>query len=188
MAKSPTQITTGKVRLSYANIWTPKAMNEGQEPKYSVALLIPKTDKETLDKVKAAMKAAIDQGESILKDPKTGKMPTSVKKTLYDGDGEKPNGGEYGEECKGCYVLNTSSKQKPLIVDKNVEPILDQTEVYSGSYARVSVNFYAYNNSGSKGIGCGLGNIQKIADGEPLGGRTRPEDDFDAIEDDDLLS
>ena len=181
-----TKVVTGKVRLSYANIWEPAAIGN-QEPKYSVALLIPKSDKDTIAKIKAAIEAAKQQGVAT---KWGGKVPPKCDTTIHDGDGEKPNGGEYGEECQGHYVLNSNSKQKPGIVDKNVNPILDKTEVYSGCYARVSVGFYAYDSNGKKGIGCGLQNIQKLADGEPFGGRSRAEDDFEAIEDnnDDFLS
>jgi len=73
-------------------------------------------------------------------------------------------------------------------VDKNVQPILDSTEVYSGCYGRASITFYPFNTNGNRGIACGLQNLQKLADGESLGGRSRAEDDFEAYDDDDFLS
>lgn len=176
-----TKVVTGKVRLSYCNLFQPRAVEDGQEPKYSCTILIPKSDKATIQKIKTAIEAAKQAGISSVFG---GKLPPNLKTPIHDGDGEKPNGGEYGEECKGHYVINASSKQKPGIVDKNLNEIIDSTEVYSGCYARVSINFYAFNKSGNKGIACGLNNVQKIADGDYLGGRSRPEDDFDVVEDD----
>lgn len=176
-----TKVVTGKVRLSYCNIFQARAVEEGQEAKYSCTILIPKSDKTTIQKIKAAIEAAKQAGASVF----GGKVPANLKTPVHDGDGEKPNGGEYGEECKGHYVINASSKQKPGIVDRNLNEILDSTEVYSGCYAKVSINFYAFSKSGNKGIACGLNNVQKIADGDYLGGRSRPEDDFEVEDDDD---
>ncbi len=176
-----TKVVTGKVRLSYCNLFQPKASDDGQDAKYSCTLLVPKSDKITIQKIKAAVEAAKQASASVF----GGKVPTSLKTPIHDGDGEKPNGGEYGEECKGCYVINTSSKQKPGIVDSSLNEILDSTKVYSGCYGKADINFYAYNRNGNKGIACGLNNIQKIADGDYLGGRSRPEDVFDVIEQED---
>jgi hypothetical protein len=182
ITNTDTKVVTGKVRLSYCNLFQPRAVEEGQDEKYSCTILVPKSDKATIQKIKAAIEAAKQAGADKLKD-KSGKMPTTVKTPIHDGDGEKPNGGEYGEECKGHYVINATSKQKPGVVDKSLNEILDSTEVYSGSYARVSVYFYAFNTAGNKGIACGLNNVQKIEDGDYLGGRSRAEDDFDAYDD-----
>jgi len=173
------KVVTGKVRFSYLNVFEPKAM-EGQEPKYSVALLIPKSDTATVEKIKKAIEDAKQAGA---RDKWKGKVPSSLKVTLYDGDGERPNGGEYGAECKGHYVLNTSSKQRPGVVDKDLNHILDPDELYSGCYGRASVVFYAYDAQGSKGVGCGLQNLQKLSDGESLGGKVKAEDDFGGLDD-----
>jgi len=182
ITNTDTKVITGKVRLSYCNLFKPRAMEDGQDPKYSCTVLVPKSDKATLTKLKAAIDAAKQAGASLF----GGKVPNNVKISMHDGDGEKPNGGEYGEECKGHYVINASSKQKPGIVDKSCQEIIDSTEVYSGCYARVSLNFYAFSKAGNKGIACGLNNVQKIADGDYLGGRSRAEDEFEAIEEDDV--
>lgn len=172
--RTGTKVVTGKVRLSYANIFQPRGM-DGQEPKYSVCLLIPKSDKETIKAINEAMEQAKKDGASKW----NGKIPTKVKTTFYDGDVEKPEDEAYA----GCYYLNASNKRKPGVVDANVQPILDATEVYSGCYGRAVVNFYAYNAQGSKGITASLQHIQKVSDGEPLGGAfTRAEDEFDDIE------
>ncbi len=175
--KPNTKVVTGKIRMSYVNVFEPRAIAEGQEKKYSLCVLIPKSDKETLRKIKAAVDAAKQAGMSLW----GGKIPPNLKLPLRDGDVDRPDRPEYA----GHYFLNASSKQKPGIVDKNLNPILDQSEVYSGCYGRVSLNFFPFNQAGNKGIGCGLQNIQKLADGEPLGGRSRPEDDFDVVDDDD---
>lgn len=171
-----TKVVTGEVRLSYAHVWKPVAISEGQDAKYSVCLLVPKNDKKTLKKIKAAVDTAKENGKSMW----GGKVPTSLKTPLRDGDEERADQPEFA----GHYFMNANSKMAPGIVDRNVEPILDSTEVYSGCYARVSVNFYPYSHAGNRGIGCGLNNIQKLRDGDYLGGRSRAEDDFDAWEDD----
>lgn len=178
--RTGTKVTTGKVRLSYAHLFEPHAI-EGNEPKYSVSVIIPKSDKETLQAIKEAVTEAKEQGKGKW----GGKVPANVKTPLRDGDVDR----EGDEAYAGCYFLNANSKNKPGIVDINVEPILDATEVYSGCYARLTLNFYAYNANGNKGIAAGLGNVQKLEDGEPLGGFTRAEDDFEVIEsaEDDFL-
>lgn len=176
------KVVTGTVRLSYANIWTPRAANEGSEPKYSASIIIPKADTATVDAIKKAIEVAIQEGVGKF----GGKIPprTTLKLPLRDGDEERPD----DEAYKNAYFLNATSKLAPGIVDKHVQPILDHSEVYSGVYARVSLNFYAFNTSGNRGVACGLGNIQKIRDGEPLGGKTAPSADFGSIEDDDFMS
>ena len=180
ITNTDTKVITGKVRLSYAHLFTPTSIEDSQEPKYSACLLIPKSDKDTIKKIKAAVEAAKQAGSSKW----GGKIPNNLKLPLRDGDEERA---EDHPEYAGHYFLNASSKQKPGIIDKYKNEITDSTEVYSGCYARASINFFAFNTAGNKGIACGLNNIQKIADGDYLGGRSRAEDDFDEIEDDDLL-
>lgn len=175
------RVVTGKeTRLSYAHIWEPTSINGGPE-RYSVSLLIPKSDKKTIDAINKAIDEAIEEGASRF----GGKKPNraSLKTPLRDGDTERDD-----EAYKGHYFINANSKSAPQIVDKDVNPILDQDEVYSGCYARVSISFYAFNSNGNKGIACGLGNIQKIKDGEPLGGKTKAVDEFTTEDDDDFLS
>lgn len=180
-----TKVITGEVRLSYVHVFEPHAVEAGQEEKYSVSVLIPKSDKKTLKKIKAAVEAAKVAGQGKW----GGKVPAKLKTPLRDGDEERPDQEEYA----GHYFLNASSKTKPGVVDASVQPILDSTEIYSGCYGRVSLNFYPFNVSGNKGIACGLNNVQKLRDGDYLGGRSRAEDDFDAVdiddggEDDDFL-
>ena len=180
-SKNPTKVVTGVVRLSYANVWEPKSIN-GSAEKYSVSLIIPKSDTKTIAAINAAVNAAIEEGKGKF----GGKVPNraALKLPLRDGDIDRPDDEAYADS----YFVNANSNTAPQIVDRQVQPILDRSEVYSGVYARVSVNFYAFNSNGNKGIACGLGNIQKIKDGEPLGGRTNAEDDFATDVDDDFLS
>ena len=171
-----TKVVTGKARLSYVHVFQPHAIEDGQEPKYSVSLIIPKSDKATIKKIEAAIEAAKQAGIGKF----GGKLPAKLKLPLRDGDEERPDQEEYAN----AYFLNATSKNAPGVVDKQLNPILDSTELYSGCYGRASINFYAFNTAGNKGIACGLNNLQKLADGDYLGGRSRAEDDFDAIEED----
>ena len=186
MAKfaNPTKVITGpKIRWSYANVWEPKSINGGA-PKYSVSLIIPKSDTKTVTAVKNAIQVAYDEGQSKLKgNSKSVPALSAIKNPLRDGDAERPD----DEAYKDSYFINANSATAPGIVDAARQPILERSEVYSGVYGRASINFYAFNSNGNKGIACGLNNLQKISDGEPLGGKTRAEDDF-ADEDEDFLS
>ena len=186
MAKfaNPTKVITGvKTRWSYANVWEPKSINGGA-PKYSVSLIIPKSDTKTVTAVKNAIQAAYDEGQSKLKgNSKSVPALSSIKNPLRDGDLERPD----DEAYKDSYFINANSATAPGIVDAARQPILERSEVYSGVYGRASINFYAFNSNGNKGIACGLNNLQKISDGEPLGGKTRAEDDF-ADEEEDFLN
>ena len=182
--KNPTKVITGpKTRWSYANVWDPKSINGGT-PKYSVSLIIPKSDVATVKKIEAAIQAAYEEGESKLKGNSKSVPSLKVLKTpLRDGDLECPDNAAYADS----YFINANSASAPGIVDADRQPILERSEVYSGVYGRASINFYAFNSNGNKGIACGLNNLQKIADGEPLGGKSRAEDDFADDDDDDFL-
>ena len=175
-----TKVVTGVVRLSYEHVWEPASIN-GSKPKYSVSLIIPKSDTKTLDAINAAVENAIKDGAAKF----GGKIPPkgALKLPLRDGDLERED-----EAYTGSYFVNANSTTAPQIVDRAVQPILDRSEVYSGCYARVSINFYAFNTNGNKGVACGLGNIQKVRDGEPLGGRSSAADDFATDLDDDFLA
>lgn len=183
--KNPTKVITGpKTRWSYANVWDPKSINGGT-PKYSVSLIIPKSDVATVKKIEAAIQAAYEEGESKLNGNSKSVPSLKVLKTpLRDGDLERPDDAAYADS----YFINANSASAPGIVDADRQPILERSEVYSGVYGRASINFYAFNSNGNKGIACGLNNLQKIADGEPLGGKSRAEDDFADDDDDDFLS
>lgn len=168
--QNPTRIVTGEVRLSYAHVWEPNSI-QGGKPKYSVSLIIPKTDTATIAAIERAVDAAIDAGRAKFGGKKPNKA--ALKLPLRDGDTERDD-----EAYANAYFVNANSLTPPQVVDENVAPILDRSEVYSGCYARVSLSFYAFNTNGNKGVACGLGNIQKIRDGELGAGRISAESDF----------
>lgn len=174
-----TKVVTGKVRLSYVALLEPKAF-EGQEPKYSAVILIPKEDKKTLNKIKKAQKAAYEANKG---DKLKGVKWENIKTTLRDGDEEKDT--EEQPEYAGHYFMAVSSKTKPGIIDGFKNPIDSADDVYSGVFARVSLNFYAYNFAGNKGVTAGLNNVQVVAKGDYLGGRSSADADFDEWEDED---
>ena len=181
---NPMKVITGPyTRWSYANVWEPKSINGGA-PKYSVSLIIPKSDAKTVVKIQAAIEAAYREGEAKLKgNGKSVPALSAIKTPLRDGDTERPDDPAYA----GAYFVNANATSAPGIVDADRQPILTHSEVYSGVYGRASITFYAFNNSGNRGIACGLNNLQKIRDGEPLGGKASAESDFATDEDDDFL-
>lgn len=184
METNSTKVVTGKVRFCYVNVFEPTAMNEGDEKKYNICILIPKDDEATLTKIDKAIKAAIEIGKSKLVNSQ-GKIPSNLKTPLRDGDEDRGDDPAFA----GHYFINANSLRKPSIVDKDLNPIMDKEEFYSGCYGRASVNFYAYNVQ-SKGIACGLNNLQKLSDGEMLAGGSTAEEDFggdNAYEDDDMM-
>lgn len=153
------------VRFSYAHIWEPKAVVPGQEEKYSVSILIPKSDKKTIQKINEAIDAALEEGK-----PKFGgKIPARFKSPLRDGDIDRPEDEAYQDH----YYINANNTRKPEVVDANLEEIMDRNEFYSGCFGRASVNFFAYNfENTSKGVGASLNNLQKLEDGDPFGAVT----------------
>jgi len=163
------KIVTGKVRFSYANVFQPKASVEGGTPKYSVSIIIPKSDKETINKINKAFEDTKAAAAAYF----GGSVPKGLKGGLRDGDEEKDDAA-----YAGCYFINANSAQKPGVVDQDLNPIMDTEEFYSGCYGRASITFYPYNAQGSKGIACGLNNVQKLEEGEKLGGSTSAAADF----------
>lgn len=179
-----TKVVTGKVRFSFCNLFKPQEAQGGGDPKYSVTLLIPKSDTATVGKLKAAIAEAC---EVFCKRNGASALPAKPNHTLHDGDGLRDSGEPYGPECKGCYVITVSSKNKPVVVDNFRNEITDPGEVYSGCYGRAAINFFGYNSNGRKGISAGLLSIQKLHDGEPFG-TVGSADDFNdgySTEDDD---
>lgn len=170
MTNNLTKVITGKVRFSYANVWQPKSINGGDE-KYSVSIIVPKSDKVTMNKIGQAIELAKKEGASKL----AGEAPENLKLPIHDGDIEKVD----DEAYENSYFINANSNLKPGIVDRNVKRIEEESEFYSGCYGRASIVFYAYNSNANKGIGCALQNLQKLEDGVALGGRSTAEDDFD---------
>lgn len=182
---NPTKVITGvNTRFSYANIWDPKSINGGK-PKFSVSLIIPKDDTVTVNKIKAAIQAAYEEGQNKLKgNAKSVPALSAIKNPLRDGDLERSDDPAY----KNAYFINANSDTAPGVVDKDLNPIMNRSQIYSGVYGRASINLYAFNSNGNRGIACGLNNIQKIRDGEPLGGKSRAEDDFATDDDEDFLA
>lgn len=181
-----TKVVTGKVRFSFCHLFEAQEPQGGGDPKYSVTLLIPKSDKATMQKIQAAMQEARD---NFCNKNGAAALPAKPVHTLHDGDGTRPGGEPFGPECKGCWVITVSSKQKPVVVDAAGNAVLDPGEVYSGCYGRASINFFGYNRAGKKGLSAGLLAIQKLHDGEPFG-TVGSADDFndgytDASGDDD---
>lgn len=173
---STTKVVTGKVRFSYCHVFEPSAISEGADKKYSVSLIIPKKDTATVEKLKAAIKMAFEEGKAKF----GGKLPSTWKNPLRDGDEERPDDESYAK----AYFINANSKRRPGIVDENRNEIIDAEEFYSGCFGRASINFYAFNFNGTKGVAAGLQNLQKLADGDRLGGGvSSPEDDFSDTDD-----
>lgn len=168
-------ITTGKVRASYVYLFQPRVPENGGDPKYSVTLLIPKTDTATLNAIFAEIEKAKQEGAQKVFN---GNVPPLCKTPLYDGDGCRPNGEPFGEECRGHMVMTASAKMQPSIVGLDMQNIINPSELYSGCHIRANINFFAYNTNGNKGVGCGLNAVQKIEDGEPLTARVSAEEAF----------
>lgn len=179
----PTKVVTDQVRLSYVHLFEPTAIDESADKKYSVSIIIPKSNTALVDKIRKAIEAAKEAGKGKW----GGKIPAKLKDPLRDGDIDRPDDDAYANS----YFINCSCKTKPGVVDKNLQPVLDQDEVYSGCYGRVSINFYPFDAKGNKGVAAGLNNVQKIKEGEALGGRSKAEDDFaeayEGEDSDDLL-
>ena len=182
---NPMKVITSKdTRWSYANVWEAKSINGGT-PKFSVRLIIPKTDTVTVQKIKAAIQAAYEEGQAKLKGNGRSVPPlTAIKTPLRDGDTERPDDPAYANS----YFINANSATAPGIVDADRNPVLTRSEVYSGVYGRASINLYAFNSNGNKGIACGLNNLQLIRAGEPLGGKASAESDFATDAEDDFLN
>ena len=179
------KVVTGMVRFSYANVFEPKSIN-GSAPKYSVSLIIPKDDTDTLGKIRTAIESAYTEGCSNGKLKAAGKTApalSSIHTPLRDGDIDRPDDPAYANS----YFVNANATRKPGVVDKNLNDILDPEELMSGDYGRASISFYAYNNSGNRGIACGLNHIQKLKTGEHFTGRTTAAGDFGSPDGEDIL-
>ncbi|MDK2563939.1 DUF2815 family protein [Romboutsia sedimentorum] len=173
------KVITGKIRMNYTNLFTPKKLEESDELRYSLSILIPKHDIETIEKINESIFNAKQKGLTIWKE-----VSDEIKTPLRDGDLEKGDNQIY----KNHYFLNATSKYKPGIVDKSLNEVKNQSEIYAGCYGRVSINFYPFYKNGICGIGCGINNVQKISDGDLIITNSRPEDDFSIILDEDILS
>lgn len=174
-----TKVILNNVRFSYAHVFKAVAIEEGQTPKFSVSIIIPKSEKAQIDKIKKAIQNALEAGKAKL----GGKIPANYKNPLRDGDTERPD----DEAYEDAYFINANSTRRPGVVDANLEAIIDEDEFYSGCYGRASVNFYAFNTSGNKGVAAGLQNLQKLKDGDRLAGGSSAAEDFGDANSDDLM-
>lgn len=177
----PSKVLTGEVRLSYEHLSAPYANpnQPGAEPKYSTTMLIPKADVATKAEIDEAIRYVYEQ--AVANDWK-GARPQLRSALIYDGDGLRNDGSKFGPECAGHWVITASTKRKPQVVDiSNINCELAPQDIYSGMYARVTLNFFAFNSNGNKGVGCGLGNVMKTRDGEPLAGGASAASDFEGI-------
>jgi hypothetical protein len=175
----PTKVLTGEVRLSYANLTAPRAAQQGGDAKYGVTLLIPKSDTATYQDIINSIEAAAQEAQGKLWN---GVRPPVLPQPLHDGDGVRENGTAYGPECKGHWVMTASTKNKPQVVHQsNINTELAPQDIYSGMRARVTINFFGYLNNGKKGVGCGLGNVMKTRDDEPLAGGASADADFAGV-------
>ena len=164
-----TKVITGVVRLSFLHVWEAAAMTQGQPLKYSASLIISKKDKKTIADINAAVAAATEQGKAKW----GGKVPKNLKLPLRDGDEERDDAA-----YENSFFVNATSNNRPGVLDENKNEMMAKEDLYSGCYAKVSVNFYPFDQSGNKGIACGLNNIMKVKDGEKLSGGASAEDDF----------
>lgn len=172
------KLTIGLARLSYVHVFEPFKFDGEDVGKYSVNLIIPKSDKKTLDAIRQALKDAAEEGKAKW----GGKIPAKLATPLRDGDTDNEKD---LPELKGCFYLKAKSSKQPGVVDRARQPITDAREVYSGCYGYAGVSFIGYENAGNKGIGCYLNNLMKYKDGEALSGGSTPEEDFADVEDDD---
>jgi len=166
------------VRLSYANLFEAKE-NKSGDLRYSTALLIPKDHPQIDDLIANVNKV----GEE-----KFGKKwETMVKKNgLPVKDADEDGSADDKPEYEGQFYINTSSKRRPQVVDRQVQPILDDSEIFSGCYANVSIAIFAFDVPENKGVSFGLNNVQKVKEGERLGGAPNADEEFEAMEDDDF--
>jgi hypothetical protein len=173
-------ITGSNTTFSYVNVFEPKSINGGTA-KYSASLIIPKSDKTTIDKIESAIQAAYTAGEAKLRgNGKSVPKLAAIKTPLRDGDLERPDDEAYANS----YFVNANNTNRPGVVDADLNDILERSEIYSGMIGRASITFFAFNSNGNRGIACALNNIQKLKDGTPLGGvAASAQDDFGSTDD-----
>ena len=178
------KVVTGKVRCSYVSVFAPRLNTNSNEMEYSMELMIPKSDTATVSAVKKAMKAS-----EAFKFPK-GRPNPKLKEwydPLIDADDAMALDAEDNEvplttkrpETKGCYLLRVKNKEAVPIVDRNRQPVLDQSEFASGDYARASINAHPFDVGKNAGVTFFLNAIQVVGKGEPLGGGVNVETEFD---------
>ena len=164
-------------RLSYCHLDAPWSGTPGNEPKYSVSCIIPKDDVETVAAVKAAIARAYEEGVTkVWKGARPPMQSSNFKYPLKDGDLDRPD----DEAYRGAFFLSASSKTEVPVLNRLKEPI-KPTDAYSGCWALVSVNFFAF-KQGVCGVGGGLNAVLKYADDEKLGGIGNAAADFNEFD------
>ena len=164
-----TKVVFGPCRLSYTHVFKKYSPDGDSEGKYMTNVLIPKSEKKTVDALKQAIEEAT---KAAIVSKWGGKEPKKLDLPLRDGDDKDDD--VYADH----FYVNAKCNTRPGVVDKHCNPITDEEEVYSGVWAVVSVTFYGYDVSGKKGVACGLNNIMKWKDDDHLGGRVSAESDF----------
>lgn len=166
------EINIGPVRFSYLTIFEPEDKFNTGKKRFSATLLIDKKNKRVYKELMDAIESAIKDG---VKNKFNGQRPKKLKLPVHDGDGQRDNGEDYGQECKGMWVVSTSAQETspPEIVAGRDQHPAGASEVYSGCYGYANINLSAYNYNGNRGIGAYINNIWKTKDGEPLAGRKK---------------
>jgi len=177
---APKRVVTGEVRGSFVNIFKPRFNALSSREEFSMMLLIPKSDSATVEKIEGAI-------ETAKLERWNDKPPKNLREPLKDGDDETqiPESAEPGElPYASHYFMNVKSTTKPGIVDADLNTVIDENSFRSGDYCKVSLQSYSYDKKGNRGVSFGLNNVQVLRKGEPLGGRSRPENDFEREEQD----
>ena len=174
-----TKVTTTEFRVAFPAVFRPKHNDLSNKDEYSVVALFPKgTD---LSALKAAAQEAAKK-----KWPKD--MPKNLKSPFRDQADRAKVDEQTGKETlpqgyeAGAIYLNLKSAQRPGVVDQKMNEIIDESDFYGGCWARASINAYAYDQKGNRGVAFGLNNLQKLKDDDAFGNRSKPQDDFAAVE------
>ncbi len=188
------KVNTPKFRVAFPAVFRPKHNDLNGKDEYSLVALFPPlnemdaTQKTQWDKVVEAAQAALTKKFGTNKKKWPGD-PAKYRSPFRDqGDREKTDK-ETGKKTlpqgyvKGATYLTLRSTQRPGVVDKQVQEIIDESEFYGGCWAIASINAYAYDQKGNRGVSFGLGNLQKVKDDDAFGNRTKPTDDFEAVAD-----
>jgi hypothetical protein len=180
--------TTPAVRVSYPTLFTPRAFQPGNDPKYGIVLMFDKSNAEHM----AFMKLLHQDCQAALAEkwPKEEERPRvalvgETRSPIKDGDKTVNNNGiplcEKNPEYAGQFIVRANTASRPAIVDRNMQEILDSNELYGGCFCKVNLNAYTFDMSANKGVTFGLNGVQKWSDGESFGGGRPPlEDMFDA--------
>lgn len=179
-----TKCLIGEARMNFVHVFAPDSFDDKSEPKYSVVLSFPKTNKELYKKIESAINECAEKAKAQY----GGALPKKFSIV------EIQDGADWDEKfnLEDSFIIKASSSYKPEVVKKakvmgkvQLVPITDEEEFYSGCYGYASVSFYKYDTGVSKGITCGLNSLLKSKDGDKLGGGSgSAEADFAGVIDD----